>query len=237
MLQPETETYRGNKITLTVTILVTLLVAYGVFLLLSERETLSLQKVLFCAPALGVPAFAVFWLFSLRVSLHPDGISKESFLGRKEMRWDDVNSFFYAATKRSVNFIPIGTYYSFRLIDRDGNKISFGNSVERPLDVGTKMIQYTHAPLLKKAAEQFDSGVELNFGPVRMSRAGGIKIKKLFREKQIAINEVASYRIDAGHLYIFKVGEKRTTGPAISQIPNAFVLIGLLNAIYKAPAQ
>ncbi len=37
--------------------------------------------------------------------------------------------------------------------------------------------------------------------------------------------------IDAGHLCIFKVGEKHTTGFAINQVPNVFVLHALLDSI------
>jgi len=214
-----------------------LLPAFGVFAVLSGRQPEGNATILFWMFVLGLFAFGVFWLLSLRVSFHPDGISKETCLGRKEMRWDDVDRFYYAATRRRVNFIPVGTYYSFRLIDRERNNISLSNSVERPFEIGTKLAQQTHAPLFKKVAKQFNSGAALDFGPVRLSRADGIKIKKFFGRKRIALNQVASYRIEKGRLYVFKVGEKRTTGPSISRIPNVFVLVALLDAIRKPASQ
>ena len=43
-----------------------------------------------------------------------------------------IERFGYEAIKRSINFIPIGTYYLFRLRDAEGNKIRIGNRIERP---------------------------------------------------------------------------------------------------------
>ena len=57
---------------------------------------------------------------SIRVTLHSDGISYQSLFGEKEMRWDAMERFYYGATKQSVNFIPVGTYYHIKLVDAEG---------------------------------------------------------------------------------------------------------------------
>jgi hypothetical protein len=89
--------------------------------------------------------------------------------------------------------------------------------------------------LFQKCASHFDSGVDVEFGPVRLSRSGGIQIKKLFRVVKIPLDSVAEYRIEEGSLNVFRVGQKGSTGVSIRQIPNVFVLVGLLDAIYKPP--
>jgi len=208
--------------------------AYSV---LSNPASRDFTTDLFFLVILALLAAALAWLFSLRVSIYSYGISKQTWFGSKQIRWYDIERFYYSATKRSVNFIPIGTYYSFKLVDREGNKIALTNSVERPSDLGQRLISSTFEPLYRKAAQLFDSGVELEFGPIRLSRDRGLKIKRLFTNKEIPLNQVSEYRIDKGHFYIFKKGEKRTTGPAISRIPNAYVLLGLLNAIYRPRAK
>lgn len=189
-------------------------------------------------------AFAVLfaalavWIFRLGVVLHAEGVSYSNLLGEKQMRWDDVAQFYYRATKRRVNFIPIGTYYSFKLIDTGGQKISFGSGLARPAALGTKLIEMTRGPLLKRAADSFDAGADVDFGPVRINRQSGMTVKKSWgRSKHIPWNEVHSYAIQQGHFYIWRVGEKRATGLAIATIPNAFVLLGILNAIFKPSEQ
>lgn len=238
MLSPPLHTFRANKVTV---VCVAVFALFELLVVLSTHEpgrsnSPDWTSWTFTGAFLAVMAFLFLWLLSVRVSLHPEGISYQSFLGSKEMQWIDVERFYYGATKRSINFIPVGTYYHFKLIDRQGNKISFGNRIERPAELGSHLINHTYALLFAKAADLFNSGVELDFGPIRLSRERGLRIKKLFGFKEIPLDQVADYRMEHGYFYIFKVGQKRTTGPPTREIPNAFVLLGLLNALYERPA-
>jgi hypothetical protein len=185
--------------------------------------------------AFAVPlAVAALWTSRLRVVLHPEGLCYSSLLGEKQVRWDDVQRFYYRATKRSVNFIPIGTYYWFRFVNPQGQKISFGSGIANPSSLATKLLELTHIPLVKRVASQFDSGADVDFGPIRLNRQSGVMVKKSWgRLKHIPWNEVHSYAIQRGHFYIWRVGEKRTTGPVIAAVPNAFALLGLLDIVFK----
>ncbi len=232
MLNPALETLQGNKY---------LLGAFGVVAVLSllvfdlqaahDKQDWTAVSVWLLLLGLG---FA--WVFSVRLSLHPDGISYQSLLGAKEMRWDDVERFYYSARRQSVNFIPVGTYYNFKLVDREGRKLRFGNRVASTGEVGTKLIQFTFKPLLQKMAQRFDAGEEIDLGGITLSRTNGIMVKGLFKNKQLPLDQIAEYRIEKGHLYVFKVGDKRVNGVPINGIPNVFVLVGLLNIIYGRPA-
>lgn len=230
LMQPPIETFGTNKLTLGVVVAFALLDIWGFYGAFTEGSIQGLA-VLF---GLGVVGFALWiaWLLSVRVSLHENGIAYQSLFGSKQMLWNEVDRFYYSALKRSINFRPAGTYHSFKLQDSRGLRLSFGNRVERPAELGSKLIQLTYPTLLQKLAARFDSGIELEFGPVRLSRLGGIQIKKFFRVVKIPLDSVAGYRIEAGSLYILRVG-KRTPGISIGRIPNAFVLLGLLDAIYK----
>jgi len=241
MLGPPLEVFKGNKATLIATVAI-----YG------------LIASVFCAPAVTPvfpPGFAIYvgillsplvliggWLLSIKVQIHPDGISYHSWFASKEVRLDELERLYYSSVKRSVNFIPIGTYYQFKLVDSNGNKLSFGNRVERPGVLGQKLIQHTLGPLLNKAARSLQSGQEADFGPIRASREHGLKVKKSAwlglksRIEEIPWDQVAEYRIEKGHFFIFRVGQKRATGHPISQVPNAFVLLALLDNIYKPAA-
>jgi hypothetical protein len=182
---------------------------------------------------LAVPVFFIIWLNSLRVTIHNDGMTYRSLFGEKEMRWDALESFGYEAIKRSINLIPVGTYYLFRLKDAEGKKMRIGNRIERPAKLGQKLIELTYPGLYRKVVDRYNTGEELDFGAIRLSKTGGLKIKKLFGWKEIPWDQVSSYAIQQGNFYIWRVGEKRTTGWGLHHVPNAFVLLGLLNSIFK----
>jgi hypothetical protein len=180
-------------------------------------------------------ASLTLWLSQRRVILYAEGISYTSILGEKQIRWDDLSRFYYQATKQSVNFIPVGTYYWFRLIDSQGQKIRFGSGLSKAEALAQKLLELTRVPLLQRITTQFDSGTDVGFGPITINRQKGISVRKSFgRVKQIPWNEVHSYAIQGGHFYIWRVGEKRTTGPAIAKVPNAFALLGVLDLIFKS---
>jgi hypothetical protein len=232
MLGPELETFRGNKIAMALVIILGLGAAS---LVLAAFISTPPEKgfEIFTLLVLAGPVILFFWLMSIRVTLHSDGISYRSLFGEKEMRWDAMERFYYGATKQSVNFIPVGTYYHIKLVDAEGRKLSFGNRVESPGKLGPKLAEQTYPAIFRKVADQFNSGEEVDFGAIKLSRANGVKVKKLFGYKEIPWNQVSSFAIQSGRFYIWPVGKKRTTGPSLRQVPNAFALQGLLNSIFK----
>ena len=140
ILGAETSRFGPNKATL----IVVGVIGLSLFFLFEKSEM--------NAPAytmLSIFGLLFAWVSSVRVSLHEDGIFYRSFLGLKEMRWDEVERFYYSATKRSINFIPVGTYYWFKLIDAKGQKLTF-DYVERLKDMGAQLVEYTYEPLLQK---------------------------------------------------------------------------------------
>jgi hypothetical protein len=180
-------------------------------------------------------ATAALWISRQRLILYPDGLSYANLLGEKHVRFDDVHRFYYQATKRSINFIPIGTYYWFRLIDSQGQKIRFGSSLSQASVLADKLVVLTRGPLLKRIAAQFDSGVDVGFGPIVIGKQSGIAIKNsLGRVKHIPWNEIHSFAIQSGRICIWRAGEKRTSGTAIAKVPNAFALLSLLNIIFQS---
>ena len=184
-------------------------------------------------------ATLALWLSQRRVILYSEGLSYETILGERQIRWDDLSRFYYQATKQSVNLIPVGTFYWFRLIDSQGQKIRFGSGLSQTEALANKLLELTQVPLLRKIATRFDSGTDIDFGPIRVNREHGISARSgwpVRRVKQIPWGEVSSYAIQDGQFYIWRVGEKwAAIGPAIAQIPNAFALLGLLDVIFKSP--
>ena len=230
MFGPALETFRVNKSSLVIVVLFGLLPALYLF---GQEDPFNLEALGIVALFMTPFAAAVTWLSSVQLTFHEEGIAYRSLLGSKQMRWDQIEKFYYSSVKQSVNFIPIGTYYTFKLIDSTGQKIKFGNRFERLADLGTKLIEHTYQPLLTRLADKFDSGVELDFGSIRVSREKGIKVKKTFRWKEYPWDQVSEYAINDGQVYIWPAGKKYVNGSSLAEVPNAFVLMGLLDMIFQ----
>jgi hypothetical protein len=82
-----------------------------------------------------------------------------------------------------------------------------------------------------------DTGREVDFGPVRLSRTAGLKVTKPrfgslgHRTERIPLDQVAEFVLRREHFYVWRKGEKRTRGPMAGKIPNVFVLVGLLQRV------
>lgn len=231
------ETYKGGGKALVFAVILALIVRWFVRIALSDSTPMTPVDWVVSLAAVGAVAWIFYWLLSIRVSLHPEGIVYQSCLGSKEMRWEEVEKFYYSATRQRVNFIPVGTYYTYKLVGAGGKKISFGNRIARAGEAGTRLIELTGKPLFQFLADLYNSGAELDFGPIKLQRERGFRMKRHFRRwQELPLNQVASYRIESGNVYIFKVGQKYSGGFAISQVPNAFVYLALLDAIYQPAA-
>ncbi|MDA2913480.1 PH domain-containing protein [Acidobacteriia bacterium AH_259_A11_L15] len=206
------------------------LFAEVLFLPFIENPTVQLINAAYW----GGVALLLAWLLSVRVSLHDDGITYRSLFGSKEMRWDEVERFYYGvsapqeAVTVSEDEEKFTSSYSIKPIDSQRRKISFGSwRIRRAKQLGAKLVEHTYAPLLRKAAQLFDSGAELAFGAIRVSRDGGLKVKKAFGFKSIPWKQISEVQIGEEGFYLCQGGEKYTLFP-LSKIPNAFALCGLL---------
>jgi hypothetical protein len=230
MLGAELETFGGNKVMMGLVVVLALSTSWFVYAAFTIPSPDNGFKI-FALTLFAIPALFFFWLKSIRVTLHPDGISYHSMFGEKEMRWDAVERFYYGATKQSIHLIPIGTYYHFKFVDSEGKKLRLGNRIGGLAPLGQKLIEHTYPTLIKKVVDQYNSGQEVDFGAIRVNRATGLKVNTFFGRKEIPWDNISSFAIQKGHFYVWRKGEKRTTGPTLRSVPNAWALQGLLKSI------
>lgn len=231
LVEPAIETFRTNKTTLGIVSIVSVFVA-GIFLGQIIEPGAGNFRLTIAFIVFGLVGFWIVWLISVRVSLHENGIAYRSLFSAKAILWADIDRFYYRAYKQSINFIPVGTWYSFKLINAENGRISFGNRIERPEEVGNRLIEATYPLIFRKAVERFEQGLDVNFGLVRLSRSNGISIETLSGTVNVPLDSVANYRIEQGSFLVWHVGQKRTR-IAIWKIPNVFVLVGLLDDFYR----
>jgi hypothetical protein len=229
MLGPVLDTYKTNVRMTAFAVVLALVFCTPLWFAAHETDSRT-ARVIF----LGVLAFFILVIaerLTARAYLHDDGISYRSILTQKEIRWVAVERLYYGAHRLSVNVIPLGTFYQLKLLDQNGQKLSLGDRVGRIAQLAEKIAQYTYEPLLRKATDNFSSGEELDFGLVRVSRSAGLKVKRWSGYTTVKWADLAAYKLDAGNFYLWRTGEKHTNGLPTERIPNAWILLGLLNAV------
>jgi hypothetical protein len=232
MLGVPVETFRGNKVVMLAVAALGAMITLGWLSFDSERTMATLWPLVMMD---GLLAFNLYWLTTVEVVIYDGGISSRTVLGTAEMRWDEVARFYYSATKQSVNFIPVGTYYDLRLESEAGKKIKFGNRAERMQALADQLVRYTLPPIYKRVAELYNSGAEVDFGAIKVSKAG-FKARGIFglRNLHLAMEEVADYRIDAGVFYVYRTGKRMPYLHAqLNTVPNAFALLALLDSLFQ----
>jgi hypothetical protein len=229
MLGPVLDTYKTNvRMTL---IVIALAFIFCTPLWFASQETKSPAARLIFLAVLAFFALLIAERLTARAYLHDNGISYHSILSHREIRWVEVERLYYGAHQVSADVIPLGTFYQLKLLDQNGHKLSLGDRVGRIAQLAEKIAQYTYEPLLQKATYNFNRGDELDFGLVRVSRSAGVRVKPWSNYTTIPWSDLAAYKLDAGNFYLWRIGQKHTNGIPTERIPNAWVLLGLLNAV------
>jgi len=209
--------------------LVVCLLAFGVAY---ETSDTTAWRIFFSLAA----AFAglLLWQLSFRAAIHDSGISCRNIFFTKEMRWLEVDSFYYSAANVRVNFIPLGAFYRLKLRSVHGHSISFSNHISRHEELMTTIVQSTFKPLAEKALQSFDSGSVVNFGAICLGRWEGVTLRKLFFNRIIRWQEINSYDVDAGGI-TFYLRNKLLSSRTISSgsIANPHVLKFLLDHVMQ----
>jgi hypothetical protein len=229
MLGPVLETYKTNVRMTSFAVGLAFIFCTPLWFATQETDSRT-GRVIF----LAVLAFFILLILerlTARAYLHDNGLSYASIFSQKEIRWVEVERLYYGAHQVSAHVIPLGTFYQLKLLDQNGQKLSLGDRVGRIAQLAEKIAQYTYEPLLQKATHNFNRGEELDFGLVRVSRSSGLKVKRWSSYTAIPWADLAAYKLDAGNFYLWRVGQKHTNGIPTERIPNAWVLLGLLNTV------
>jgi hypothetical protein len=196
---------------------------------------------IFFLVALTIFAGLVFWFSRIRVALFSDGIQYRNLLGEKEIRWEEVERFYYEVTVHNIHgVIPLGRTYSFKLVATGAKTIKFGSDVSGAGKIGLMLNELTRAHLYEKMSVIFDSGMDVDCGWIRVNRNTGLSVRNSWGgRKQTAWDEVESFGIGEGRFYVFHRGNKIriNVGTPMGKIPNAFALLQLLETIFRVDAE
>lgn len=161
------------------------------------------------------------------VGVYELGFAIRDRKGIRIWRWEEVISLTSAVTRHYTNGIFTGTTHVYRLFNRQNQRLVL-NDIYTKVEELAKAIQDGIFPILyDRAAQQYNAGQILAFGPVVISK-DGIQIGK----KTYPWTEVQQVSIHRGILKVSKKGGGWFSGASASAsvIPNLNVL---LNIIYQ----
>ncbi|NUM45390.1 MAG: hypothetical protein HUU38_11860 [Anaerolineales bacterium] len=184
---------------------------------------------------LGVAAlWSAFTNWRKAAVVYQEGLGYSDHKGVRTLRWDQITGMTSAVTKHYRNGIYTGTTHLYTLWDKNGTKLVLNDSLPKVEDLSNHIRQGIFPFLYKAAADSYNAGQRVQFGPVTISKAEGITVQK----KSYKWDEVGQVSVEQGFLKISKKGGGwfSGTGAAIAAIPNYEVLLSIINQVVGVKA-
>jgi len=142
--------------------------------------------------------------------------------------WDQVISMTSAITRHYTNGIYTGTTHTYTIINRQNHRLVLSDSIKKVEQLAKTIEEGIFPQLYERAADQYNLGQSLSFGPVTINKTGITVGKKNFswaEVKQIAIRQ--------GSMKISRVDGGWFSGASamVSAIPNLRVLSAILQQV------
>lgn len=171
------------------------LLAYGVAReLKNDRAAWTVFGALVCVSSFWVAKQAGY-----RVWVHETGLSWRGMFETGEVGWQQIEQIYYSSFRISGPYhIPLGTYHRLKLVDVHGRTITFSERVARADVLLVWIQQKTRDEMFKKAAYLFNSGAEVDFGAVKLSKTEGVRVRRWYGEKRLRWHEIAECKFGDG---------------------------------------
>jgi len=196
-----------------------------------EEPTWIAWTIFYCL-AIGFGLLVVRHL-AFRLWLHEKGISYRGIVGHREILWRDLDRIYVGAYSIHVHHVALGTFYRLRLITKQGAKLSIGERVHRAETLADSIHSYTLQEMVRKAVNEFESGVELDFGRIRINRKRGVTYRKWFAWREIRWLDLATYGFSDTHVNLKGAQQMLPANIAAEKVSNTHVLEELLDRVRK----
>jgi len=198
----------------------------------AKEEPTRVAWTVFYGLAIGFGLLVVRHL-AFRLWLHERGISYRGILGKGEILWRDIDRIYVGAYSIQVHHFALGTFYRLRLITKQGAKLSIGERVHRAETLADSIHSYTLQEMVRKAVSEFEGGVELDFGRIRINRKTGVIYRKWFAWREIRWPDLATYGFSDTHVNLKGAQQMLPANIAAEKVSNVHVLEALLDGVRK----
>lgn len=161
--------------------------------------------------------------------VYNDGMAYSDRKGVRTWRWNQIQDISAAVTRHYTNGIYTGTTHTYTLFNQQGEKLVLNDSIKDIENLYNQVQNNTFEPRYARLAEAYNSGHPVMFGPVAISKTGGITIGK----KAYPWEEIEQVGINKGILSIKKRSGGWFSGATATaaSIPNLHVLLSIINQI------
>jgi hypothetical protein len=162
------------------------------------------------------------------IVLYQNGFAYKDRRGLHPWRWRDVATLRMAVTRHDVFGIHTGTTHAYTVENRSGNWLALNDGFTRVEELARVVEENTFPLLFEQAAQQYNFGRNLTFGPVMVNKAG-IQVSR----KSYGWDEVQQVSIQQGILKVSKKGGGwfSSARAAAAAIPNLRVLLNVLDRL------
>lgn len=187
---------------------------------------LILAAVLFLLAVLG--GWLAYSNWNRGVLLCEKGFAIRSRKGIQEWRWEEITSIKVRITRQYANGVYTGTTHEYMLVNNQNGRVTINEGFQKVVELG-EVIESSVFPLLyEPAAEQYNQGKPVAFGPVVISKLG-----LHFGKKTIPWEEIKEVSLQRGDLKVSRKEGGWFSGASVPApvIPNLRVLLAILKQV------
>jgi hypothetical protein len=182
--------------------------------------------------AFGIAALTIWDLINRRkkaVVVYNNGLAYSDRKGVKTWRWEQINDVYANVVHHYTNGIFTGTTHVYTLHHADGKKLVLNDSIAEVESLYNFIQNHSLQLRYQKLANAYNAGHAVAFGPVVISKQGGLQIGK----KVYTWNEIEQVGINKGVLAVKKKNGGWFSGASAtaSAIPNLHVLLSILDQV------
>lgn len=231
--------YRGGFARIVMAIAALVLFGLGVIMFLAAIGSQGVGAIV------GIALVGVFFVaggvytlwralasLGTQVALYEGGLSVTRRGAVTNAAWGDVRTITQAIMRQTYYGIPIWTSYSYRLTLTNGEQFVFTTTLGKIRQMGETMQRLITRELTPRAMAALQSGATLPFGKVSVSPMGISN-----GTATLPWNQISNVSTANGLVLIYQAGKKlRWTSARISQTPNVYVLLSVINLMRRGSA-
>ena len=159
--------------------------------------------------------------------IYQNGFAYSTFKGVQSWKWENVRDITSSVLRQYTNGVYSGTIHIYILVNSQGEKIKLDDSLKDVEKMYDQIHKNSFPYRYERLANAYNSGKNVNFGTVSLSKTVGIQIGK----KTYPWNEIEEVAIQNGMLSVKKKDGRWFSGAksAVSLIPNLFVLLSIID--------
>ena len=182
--------------------------------------------------AFAISALLLWSMYSRRKQaavVYTNGFAYSDRKGVHNWRWDQVKDVTANVIRHYTNGIYTSTTHTYTLVKAGGEKLVINDAIKNVEAFYTHLQNNTLQHRYQRYADAYNRGEAVQFGPVTISKQGGIQIGK----KSYVWEEIEQVAINKGVLSVKKKDGGWFSGASATAgaIPNLHVLLSIINQI------